>query len=91
MGEIFSFGRGIALLRAATSVSPRPELTPGPTFDPLSLLLAETAAGSESAFARLYELTGGRLLSIADGRRKTRRQKTIRIFSGGATAWAPPA
>src|SRR3954470_21649205 len=42
MGEIFSFGRGIALLRTATIVSPRRELAPGPTFDPLSLLLAET-------------------------------------------------
>ncbi len=36
-----------------------------PAFDPLAVLLAETAIGHERAFARLYELVAGRLFSIA--------------------------
>jgi RNA polymerase sigma factor (sigma-70 family) len=67
MGEILNLGRGIAQLRAAASISHPRGLAASATFDPLALLLAETAAGRESAFARLYELTGGRLLSIARG------------------------
>lgn len=38
-----------------------------PVFDPLAGLLAETARGDERSFARLYELTGGRLLAAARG------------------------
>ena len=34
-------------------------------FDPLASLLAETATGHERAFARLYELVGGRLFAVA--------------------------
>src|SRR5437867_1200082 len=49
--------------------SPRP-LQPAArpaAFDPLAALLAETATGQERAFARLYELVGGRLLAVARG------------------------
>jgi RNA polymerase sigma-70 factor, ECF subfamily len=67
MGEILNLGRGMTELRAAASLSHPRGLAANPTYDPLALLLAETAAGRESAFARLYELTGGRLLSIARG------------------------
>ena len=34
-------------------------------FDPLASLLAEIATGNERAFARLYELMGGRLFAVA--------------------------
>lgn len=37
----------------------------GAHFDSLAMLLVETAAGHEKAFARLYGLTGGRLLAVA--------------------------
>ena len=36
-----------------------------PSFDPLAMLLAETAIGHERAFARLYELVAGRLYAVA--------------------------
>jgi len=39
----------------------------GATLDSLALLLAEVAMGNERAFARVYELTGSRLLAIARG------------------------
>ncbi|MBS0547319.1 MAG: sigma-70 family RNA polymerase sigma factor [Proteobacteria bacterium] len=51
---------------AASSTDPR-TLAPAAGFDPLALLLAETAGGRETSFARLYELTAGRLLAIARG------------------------
>lgn len=44
--------------------SPLPTVAPD-TFDPLASLLAEIAAGHERAFARLYELMGGRLFAVA--------------------------
>ena len=44
----------------------RSALPPLPAaFDPLAMLLVETATGRERAIARLYELMGGRLLSVA--------------------------
>jgi RNA polymerase sigma-70 factor (ECF subfamily) len=36
-------------------------------FDPLAMLLAEIATGNERAFARLFELSGSQLLSVARG------------------------
>ncbi len=63
MGEVLNLGRGLRDLRAPVSfVEPRPSV-----FDPLALLLGEIAAGREASFARLYELTSGRLLSVARG------------------------
>jgi RNA polymerase sigma-70 factor (ECF subfamily) len=46
---------------------PRAPLRPvaSEVFDPLASLLAETATGHERAFARLYELVGGRLFAVA--------------------------
>lgn len=68
MGEILNMGRGMSHLRAAAASSSDPRaLSPVAGFDPLALLLAETAGGREAAFARLYELTAGRLLAIARG------------------------
>jgi RNA polymerase sigma-70 factor (ECF subfamily) len=67
MGEILNLERGLAQLRPAAPLSqPRPPARPA-SFDALALLLAETAAGREAAFARLYELTAGRLFAIARG------------------------
>jgi RNA polymerase sigma-70 factor, ECF subfamily len=65
MGEILNLGRGMTRMRSAASLTnPRTPPT-SDSFDALALLLAETAAGRESAFARLYELTAGRLFAIA--------------------------
>src|SRR6476661_10329715 len=65
MGELLNLRRGMAqlgiaepLARASVDVS---------AFDPLARLLADVAMGNERAFARLYELTGGRLLAVARG------------------------
>jgi RNA polymerase sigma-70 factor (ECF subfamily) len=52
--------------RPPLAQSPLP-MTPVGSFDPLAVLLAETATGHERAFARLYELVGGRLLALARG------------------------
>ncbi|MBN9089879.1 MAG: RNA polymerase sigma factor [Reyranella sp.] len=65
MGELFNLRRGMATLGVAPMIA-RPS-TDTTSFDPLALLLAEVAMGNERAFARLYELTGGRLLAIARG------------------------
>lgn len=65
MVEILSLGRGMTRLRGAASLTNPHTPSPSGSFDALALLLAETAAGRESAFARLYELTAGRLLAIA--------------------------
>jgi RNA polymerase sigma-70 factor (ECF subfamily) len=65
MVEILNLGRGMPRMRhAAPLPDPRPPSTSGP-FDALALLLADTAAGREPAFARLYELTSERLLAVA--------------------------
>lgn len=65
MGDILNLRRAMPRMRRAAPLpNPRTLSTSG-SFDALALLLAETAAGRESAFARLYELTGGRLLAIA--------------------------
>ena len=65
MGEILNLGREMTRLRRAVSLtSPRAHSANG-SFDALALLLSETAAGREAAFARLYELTAGRLFTIA--------------------------
>jgi RNA polymerase sigma-70 factor, ECF subfamily len=63
MGEILNLGM-TRMRRAASLTNPRTPST-SDSFDALALLLAETAAGREAAFARLYELTAGRLLAIA--------------------------
>jgi RNA polymerase sigma-70 factor (ECF subfamily) len=52
--------------RPPLAQSPLP-MTPVASFDPLAVLLAETATGHERAFARRYELVGGRLLALARG------------------------
>lgn len=65
MGEILNLGRGMTRMRRAASLTNPRSLSTGDSFDALALLLAEIAAGRESAFARLYELTAGRLLAIA--------------------------
>jgi RNA polymerase sigma-70 factor (ECF subfamily) len=65
MGEILNVGRGMARLRSAASLTNPRTLSTSGSFDALALLLAETAAGREIAFARLYELTAGRLFAIA--------------------------
>ena len=66
MGEILNLrrivGQPTAPLPLASRIAPAPV-----SLEPLALLLTETAAGNERAFARLYELTGGRMLAIARG------------------------
>ena len=63
MGELLNLRRDIATLGIAPLIARTSADTA--SFDPLALLLAEVAMGNERAFARLYELTGGRLLAIA--------------------------
>jgi RNA polymerase sigma factor (sigma-70 family) len=66
MGELLNLRRGMAQLGIAAPLAARASLD-GATFDPLAQLLADVAMGDERAFARLYELTGSRLLAIARG------------------------
>src|SRR5262249_41288394 len=66
MGEILNLRRGMAQLGALAPLVHRAS-TEGASFDPRALLLADIAMGNERAFARLYELTGSRLLAIARG------------------------
>lgn len=65
MGELLNLRRSMAQLGTASLIARASADTA--SFDPLALLLAEVAMGNERAFARLYELTGGRLLAIARG------------------------
>jgi RNA polymerase sigma factor (sigma-70 family) len=65
MGELLNLRRGMAQLGIAAPLA-RASVDAA-AFDPLALLLADVAVGNERAFARLYELTGGRLLAIARG------------------------
>jgi len=66
MGEILNLRR---IVRHASVSPPLTSRVVAPTVsaEPLALLLAETVAGDERAFARLYELTGGRMLAVARG------------------------
>src|SRR5262245_50890968 len=66
VGEILNLRRGLAQIGAVSSLSPGPDRH-GASFDALAMLLADVALGNERAFARLYELTGGRLLAVARG------------------------
>src|SRR4051812_22688987 len=66
MGELLNLRRGMAQLGIAVPLVARASVDTA-AFDPLALLLAHVAMGNERAFARLYELTGGRLLAIARG------------------------
>jgi RNA polymerase sigma factor (sigma-70 family) len=66
MGEILNLRRAVGRARMPSVTAPHARTSPI-SLDPLALLLAETAAGNERAFARLYELMGGRLLAIARG------------------------
>jgi RNA polymerase sigma-70 factor (ECF subfamily) len=65
MGEILNLRRIVGQAAVATPLASR--AAPAAMLDPLALLLAETAAGGERAFARLYELTGARMLAVARG------------------------
>jgi RNA polymerase sigma-70 factor (ECF subfamily) len=67
MGEIFTLGKSTSHLRSPATLAAPYTPAANASFDALALLLAETAAGREAAFARLYELTAGRLLAIARG------------------------
>ena len=66
MGEILNLRR---IVGQASVSPPLPSRAVASTVsaEPLALLLAETVAGDERAFARLYELTGGRMLAVARG------------------------
>src|SRR5262245_9952052 len=64
MVEILKLGSVPAGQHPTAPRSPLPTVTPE-TFDPLASLLAEIAIGHERAFARLYELMGGRLFAVA--------------------------
>src|SRR5690242_15746950 len=66
MGELLNLRRGMAQLGIAAPLAARASVE-NAAFDALALLLGEIAMGNERAFARLYELTGGRLLAIARG------------------------
>src|SRR5262249_10302955 len=66
VGQLLNLRRGLAQIGATSSVGPRPTMQ-GASFDPLAVLLADIALGNDRAFARLYELTGGRLLAIIRG------------------------
>jgi RNA polymerase sigma-70 factor (ECF subfamily) len=67
MGAIFDLRRSTSRQLAAESPIDSREPSAGRPFDALALLLAEVAAGRETAFARLYELTASRLFAIARG------------------------
>jgi RNA polymerase sigma-70 factor (ECF subfamily) len=67
VGKVQNLGTGMSRMRSAASLANPRTLSPGGSFDALALLLVETAAGREPAFARLYELTAGRLFAIAQG------------------------
>jgi len=64
MVEILKLGPGPAGQAPPMPLAPLRPVTPD-AFDPLASLLAETAVGHERAFARLYELVGGRLFAVA--------------------------
>jgi RNA polymerase sigma-70 factor (ECF subfamily) len=66
MGEILNLRRVAGQAAVPPPLASR-AAAPAVPLDPLALLLTETAAGSERSFARLYELTGGRMLAIARG------------------------
>ena len=66
MGEILNLRRIVGQPNAHLPLASRP-VPAAVSLEPLALLLTETAAGNEAAFARLYELTGGRMLAIARG------------------------
>src|SRR6476646_8184833 len=65
MGELLNLRRGMAQLGLAEPLE-RASVEPS-AFDPLARLLADVAMGNARSFARLYELTGGRLLASARG------------------------
>jgi len=65
MGEILNLGRGTTRTRSAPPLAHPRRLSASGAFDALAFLLAETAAGREAAFARLYELTASRLIAVA--------------------------
>jgi RNA polymerase sigma-70 factor (ECF subfamily) len=67
MGAVFDLRRSTTRLHAAESLLDSREPSANRSFDALALLLSETAAGREAAFARLYELTASRLFAIARG------------------------
>lgn len=66
MGELLNLRRGMAQLGIVDPLAARVSVDAS-AFDPLARLLADVAMGNERSFARLYELTGGRLLAIARG------------------------
>lgn len=67
MGAIFDLRRSTARVGAVESLLDPREPSANRSFDALALLLSETAAGRETAFARLYELTASRLFAVARG------------------------
>lgn len=64
MGELLNLRHGMAQLGIAEPLAARASVD-ALAFDPLARLLAHVAMGNERSFARLYELTGSRLLAIA--------------------------
>jgi len=66
MGEILNLRRIVGQQTAPLPLAARIVPT-AISLEPLALLLTEIAAGNERAFARLYELTGGRMLAVARG------------------------
>ena len=67
MSVLFDLRRSALRLQARESpFEPRERPAERP-FDALASLLGEVAAGRETAFARLYELTANRLLAVARG------------------------
>lgn len=66
MGELLNLRRGMAQLGVTEPLAARASADAS-AFDPLARLLADVAMGNERSFARLYELTGSRLLAIARG------------------------
>ncbi|MCC7045601.1 MAG: RNA polymerase sigma factor [Alphaproteobacteria bacterium] len=67
MAEIVNLAHRSDLARPSAALWATDATALSPPPDALALLLAETAKGDERAFARLYELTGGRLLAVARG------------------------
>ncbi|HEY6980126.1 sigma-70 family RNA polymerase sigma factor [Reyranella sp.] len=66
MGEILNLRRLVGQTSVPSLHAPA-AVSAAVSLEPLALLLAETAAGNERAFARLYELTSGRMRAIARG------------------------
>lgn len=66
MGEVLNLRRIVGQTDVPSLQAPG-AISAAVSLEPLALLLSETATGNERAFARLYELTSGRMRAVARG------------------------